>query len=178
MTRSYSKRAMEKYFSIGSVNEQFIRNAQKIKDRGLTCCINKFAEPLTIDKLMEREETYRQEVDNLLYCAILVRDHLAASIASSVICAPAAKTKAIIKRNKWENWVALFQLGIEKSILTGVVPSFFYHILLLCIYCTYSEHNLNNYWLHLHTTSLYLITVYKLLIHHHSHLIIFNVFGF
>lgn len=42
VTRGYSKRAMEKYFSIESVREQFINNAQKIKDQGVRCFIKKF----------------------------------------------------------------------------------------------------------------------------------------
>ena len=73
--RSYSKRAMEKYFSIKSVNEQFLRNAPTIKERGYTCYIKKNKKPLTREEVQERERVYRQEIDKLVECAILVRDH-------------------------------------------------------------------------------------------------------
>jgi hypothetical protein len=45
----------------------------------------------------EREEVYRKEVDNLVKCAILVRDHIAASIPLSVTV---PKTKGIKKQKK------------------------------------------------------------------------------
>ena len=100
--RGYSKRAMEKYFSIKSVNEQFLKNAQTIKNRGYTCYKQKYRIPLTREEVKERERVYRQEVDNLVECAILVRDHNPVSVPNppSSLSVSLKKTKGIKKQKK------------------------------------------------------------------------------
>lgn len=102
VTRGYSKRAMEKFFSIDSVNEDFLLYAQEIKDLGYSHFIENVKRPLSKEEETERDKFYRQEVDNLVESAILVREHRQNSLSVKNVGHSAAlpKTKAIKKQNK------------------------------------------------------------------------------
>ncbi len=59
VTRGYSKRAMEKFFSIDSVNEDFLLYAQLIKDLGYSHFIENVKRRLSKKEEKKRDKLYR-----------------------------------------------------------------------------------------------------------------------
>ena len=106
VTRGYSKRAMEQFFAIDQVNQEFQSNADKIKGLGYSHFLTNVKISISEEEKKDRDKLYKQEVDNLVKSAILVSERRQTSFPVKLVTstAPFPKTKVIQKQKTKEGW--------------------------------------------------------------------------